>query len=91
MSCGFASTIVMARAVGLEDAIQMVDDGLPFFRRGQIVARVGDADQEPGQLFVGVVILRDLTEKIECRWHSGASANGQVETAVEEKLLDLPS
>jgi hypothetical protein len=37
----------------------MVQDRLPFFRRGQVVARVGDAGQEPGQLFVGLVILGD--------------------------------
>jgi hypothetical protein len=78
-------------AVGFENAIQMVDDRLPFFRRGQIIARVGDADQEPRQLFVGVVILRHLAEKIDCRWHPGPCAKRHVQTAVEEKQLNLPS
>jgi hypothetical protein len=56
---------------GSPHADQMVDDRLPFFWLGQIVARVGDADQKPHQLFVGLVILRDLAKTIEAWRHSG--------------------
>jgi hypothetical protein len=49
----------------------MVENRLPFFRLGQLVAGVCDAKQKALQVFVGVILTRGLANCVGCRGHAG--------------------